>query len=789
MKQRGFLIFLFLASMFLGGGYSARAQTPNDVDLQISAGLDGKCRQNSWMPVGVLVSNRGADLPSTDLEIRIPSYDEPSGTPITIPAALPAGARKAFSLYAYPNDNTGKVVLTFKVDGKLYRRTSTSIQCVGRDDVLIGVLGDTVPAGIMPPKSQSNATSIAFLDASNLPDQPFGLEALSALVIMPQSDTRTLRPEQVEAIRLWVLGGGNLLVIGGGHWTNALGLGELLPMQPQGSTEITALAQPETLLAAPLTISTGQAAEDASTTLYSAAQQPLFSYHIYGEGFVSYLAFDPNTLSEAGLAEKLFAASGWQVSPGSAQIIAFSLPDSEYSNIYNALHALPEHIGFPLTLVCVFLVAYLLLLGPVSFRILRKRQEWIWVSSLVLALGFTLFMLLVGTRLRGKPLFQQFTIVQTWDKSETAVVRGIGGLYSPNRVRITPQADRQMWLFPFRSDSSPLAAVKLAPQGVQLPDLSFNVSTMAHFSLAYLHPAPDYQASLQIVWREDALRLQGTLNWNEDLPLHDSTLFTENGSYFLGEIHPGINHIDLMLSGSNIFLYPPNDYPPITFRSPGITPSSNDTSRILAEQLVNRSHGQAPDHIKNQRADILAEAIRNLPFSTPQRIWIAGWQQKDSPEQPGWSLSGTPITNEGQTLYLLSVSGDITPPGTRYQLSYNIDDVNQWNYLYPGDQILLEGWLPGGRNGFNNAYMMRKCTLEITASSNVQNASLALWNYDTEAFDEFNVPTSGRVEIENPTVYFSSTGLFQIQIGNTDQNDTLHIKKMFILPEYEVSNP
>lgn len=792
MKQRDFLILLFLASMFFGGGYSARAQTPGEVDLQVSAGLDGKCRADSWMPVHVLVSNRGTDLSSASLEMRIPTYDEPSGTPLTVPAAFPAEARKAFDLYAYPNGSTGKVLLTLNVEGKLYRRVSTSIQCVGRDDVLIGVLGDSVPASIMPPRAKNNAinTSFAFLNADNLPDQPFGLEALSALVVMPQSDTRTLRPEQIEAIRLWVLGGGNLLVIGGGHWTNALGLRELLPVQPQGSTEITALAQPEVLLAAPLTISTGQAAEDASSVLYSATQQPLFFYHIYGEGLVSYLAFDPNTLSEVGLAEKLFAASGWQASPGSAQIIAFSLPDSGYSNIYGALHSLPEYVRFPITLVCVFLSAYLLLLGPISFKVLRKRREWVWASSLVLALGFTLFMILVGTRLRGKPLLQQFTIVQAWDKSETAVVRGIGGVYSPNRTRITPQADRQMWLFPFRSDSSsPLAAVELAPQGVQLSNVSFNVSTMAHFGMAYLHPAPDYQASLQIVWQEDALRLQGTLTWNEDLPLQDSTLVTENGIYFLGEIHPGVNQIDIMLSGSNIFLSSPNnDYTTYPLLLPRISPSS-DTSKFLAQQLSNESQSETPDYIKDQRYNILANAIRNTPSPTPRRVWIVGWQQADSSTQARWSLSGTPIANEGQSLYVLSVSGDITPPGTSYQLSYHIEDLGQMSYISSGEQVSFEGWLPGGRNGFDNAYTMRKCTLEIAASADAQKASLALWNYDTATFDQFNVPASGRVEIENPTPYFSSTGLFQIQIENIDQNDILRIEKMLIIPEYEVSNP
>lgn len=795
-----FFLLIFAAILLPWGSHPTRAQSlPDGLQIQLETGLDGLCRVHEWMPVRVRVSNNGADLPNARLEIRVPTYGDSKRPVYTITSDLPGGGRKAFTIYVYAPPNTdGNIYLFLKVNNKTLGSVQTRVHCLPEDEILLGVWGDRAPEEMFSTALYSNMPrpSIAFLSAENLPDQPFGLDALSALVIGPQSDTRTLRPEQVQAIQLWVLGGGNLLVIGGGNWTNALGLQALLPMQPQGSVMVNGLTWPQTTFDTPLTASSGPAASDAYSALYSTDNQPLFFQHRYGAGEVAYLALNPDLLPDASAKQQLFSTIPWNVLPGSQHWIGFRSTDGPYDPLYNALHNLSQQQKFPIWLVCSFLGVYLLLLGPVSFRLLRRHRERIWGSSLVLALGFTLFMITAGTRLHGRLVFNQLSVVQAWEQSDTAVVRGASGLYSPRRTRLSPHTDRQVWMSVMQPDSfSPMADIEFAPGGVRLPDTLLNVSTMVHFTTAYTSPAPDYQSALEIGWKEGSLLVNGTLTWNEDFPLHNAVLITNNGSYALGEIRPGENIFSIRALKNDIHLSS-TDYNNYNVYNgfPSWPNNANGAPQIFTSIMQTDHYASYQDDFwQAQRQDILLSAVRKIPYQPSEQVWIAGWAQGNNKRfTPQWSLSNLPLQLDGEQLYLLSTNiilGAAPSSGKAYTQIHEITVPDQLSYIYPNDEDTFNGMLPNGLYGWQGQYTLNEAALDIVTKPTGQAVTVALWNRETETFDVLPPPVNDHIEIPKAWQYFSPEGMFTIRYTNPDSNDVLRIKKMRLTVIYVMGGP
>src|SRR5207237_10506049 len=125
-------------------------------------------------------------------------------------------------------------------------------------DYFCGVLArdastyDFLTALDLPPPIRRART--APLDPSTIPERAQLLGSFDCLII-DNAATAQLRPEQLEAIQVWVGTGGLLIEVGGATWQSTLGPlpSELLPVEPTGLTSVQSLSSIGDLLQPPLT--------------------------------------------------------------------------------------------------------------------------------------------------------------------------------------------------------------------------------------------------------------------------------------------------------------------------------------------------------------------------------------------------------------------------------------------------------------------------------------------------------------------------------------------------------
>ena len=114
-------------------------------------------------------------------------------------------------------------------------------------DYFCGVLArnpstyDFLAALDLPPPIRRART--APLDPATIPERAQLLGSFDCLII-DNAATAQLRPEQLEAIQVWVGTGGLLIEVGGATWQSTLGPlpPDLLPVEPTGLTNLQSLS-------------------------------------------------------------------------------------------------------------------------------------------------------------------------------------------------------------------------------------------------------------------------------------------------------------------------------------------------------------------------------------------------------------------------------------------------------------------------------------------------------------------------------------------------------------------
>src|SRR4029079_17407192 len=88
----------------------------------------------------------------------------------------------------------------------------------------------------------------------------------------------------------------------------------------------------------------------------------------------------------------------------------------------------------------VFLLTYVLVIGPLNYLVLRRlrRLEWAWFSVPLVVLLFSCGLYAVGAGLRGgQSQLSQAAIVQGAEGQTRAFATGFIGLFSPRRTSYT----------------------------------------------------------------------------------------------------------------------------------------------------------------------------------------------------------------------------------------------------------------------------------------------------------------------------------------------------------------
>lgn len=557
------LLLLLVALAFLAAGPALAAPAPQPGEIALSArpAYEGAFRAGTWLPVVVELENAGVDRM---VEVRVGTRE---GAQYAVEVELPNSGRKSVTVYVYMTPASRRLLVRLLDGGQELATRPLQLTLANQGARLVGVVAGPSGAVRLPARLPDGlGLHTVVLAPGDLPDHPLGLSGLSALVLEGVR-TADLRASQRDALGEWVLRGGQL-ILGGGEGLATVVAGLPPSLRPVDVAAVEPVA-PRSLLGGgsagpdlPLSRLEPRPGPDGRapyavplTAVASAA--PLAIEQSLGRGVVTALALP---LAHPALA----AWEGWPRLWGELLRPTHDLPpgfvpdtmtmDSFVEGtMASVLTSLPALEFPPLGLLVSLVAAYIVLVGPVTFLVLRRldRQALGWVVVPTLTLVFAALTFGLGYAQRGgEVVFNQVTLLEPADGGAgEARARTFLGVFSPaHRAYSLPVIDHAggpvtPLLRPISVqgpwDSSPPAGrgvyVQALPVGVEARDFE-----VAQWSMRAL--AADSTASLAGLTAR--VRLEGTTLTGEvvnrtSLALWDVALVQADRVLRLGHIAPG----------------------------------------------------------------------------------------------------------------------------------------------------------------------------------------------------------------------------------------------------------
>ena len=174
------------------------------------------------------------------------------------------------------------------------------VTCISRDNMIFGVLADQPSTYdvLNEVKPLHGFVRVAQLAIPDLPANAQAWGALDALVVS-NTDTGRLTPEQKQGLKTWVGAGGKLLVFGGLNWqSTAAGLKDVLPVNIDrtltvgGLPALQAYVKDSTMRDTVAVLAVGELL-DGAEILVEQEEIPLLVQRQTGMGTVYFFAADP----------------------------------------------------------------------------------------------------------------------------------------------------------------------------------------------------------------------------------------------------------------------------------------------------------------------------------------------------------------------------------------------------------------------------------------------------------------------------------------------------------------
>ncbi len=502
--------------------------------------LGGRFEAGEWAAVAVSLANDGP--PVTGRLVA----DSASGE-VARAVELPAGARKEVVLYLRPAAFVRQLEVAFESDAGSVTAT-VALRALDTSGATVAIVGDTAGALRAQLAARDAADPLAPFDVpvGDLPERPEPLRGVE--VIVWAGDSSALTDGQRQTLERWVATGGQLLVVGGPDWqARAEGFTNLLPLRGIAAVDgapvsgLTALAGALPAGVTTLTVATGTPVEGARTLvpLATGDDRPLIASVPRGAGRVTWIGAD--------LAAPAFA--GWQ--PGGAvwaRLVAGNplgtffggvpRPEDMAVGMSQALVNLPALAVPPAELLLAIIVAYILLIGPISYVALRRldRRDLAWVTAPILVLVFSAGSYGIGTSLKGSQIIvNQITVIRTVADGTVASASTWAGIFSPSRATYDLSVPGDALLAAVSTTGDPAGVSQATEQGdpAHLRNLAVNVFGMKAIRAETLVP---YQPSLRVSWQYVQGRLRGSVTNLTDAPVEDVAVVTGSSGEMVGTL-------------------------------------------------------------------------------------------------------------------------------------------------------------------------------------------------------------------------------------------------------------
>jgi hypothetical protein len=281
------------------------------------------------------------------------------------------------------------------------------------------------------------------IQPEELPRDFVSYDPLDAVVI-GDAPLSQLTEDQARALKWWVASGGLLIVTGGADVAglHATGIDAIMPVEFEGAQAEAALPELSTLYGRfessdPLLVMAGRSRTGARAIVGS-QDRPIVAERYYGTGLVRFVAFNPKLSPYRGWGgakilwtDLLLPAAEKRPTAGNNWVTVGRRGNSTSNQwgVQNFLFRLAEIEPPSPTYFLLFLLAYLLVVGPINYVVLRwkKKLDLAWVTIPAVVLLFTGISVTVAQLSRGgTPIGTDASLVELHQPD--GIKRVMGGL-------------------------------------------------------------------------------------------------------------------------------------------------------------------------------------------------------------------------------------------------------------------------------------------------------------------------------------------------------------------------
>jgi hypothetical protein len=528
------------------------ARGATSVEISAHPLVGGRYEAGGWLAVVVSLVNDGAP---TEGFVSAESTD---GTARRF-VELPAGSRKAVTLYVRPQAFARRLDVTFEApEGS--KTIELEVRAIDRASSQVAIVGDGA-GNLRPQIVGTDAGALPeplTLAPGDLPERPEPLSGIAGIVWA--ADSTSLTEGQRLSLDRWVAAGGQLVVIGGPDWqARTAAFTEILPVEPIAAGQATleslaALAEwadASAVDGADETVASGPTRDGAVAIIPGTDAGPLVAYRIHGAGRVLYAAVDLATPPYRGWEG---APAFWtRLLPTNVSLEAFFggpvLGPDEASNAMSvALGNIPSLEVPPAELLLAVIVGYILIIGPISYLVLRRidRRELAWITAPILVVLFTACSYGIGTTLKGSAIIlNEITLIRSAPGGGAATVQTYAGLFSPTRSSYDLTVDADALVAPINSTmfADPVArpastGTFVVEQGnpAHLRGLSMSVFG---FQALRSDAVVEHRPALDVSWSLIGGDVVGTVTNTGDAPMEDVAVVAVYGGRRVGDLGPG----------------------------------------------------------------------------------------------------------------------------------------------------------------------------------------------------------------------------------------------------------
>jgi hypothetical protein len=454
--------------------WAASGAWAQSVRWEVTVGFGNTYKEGAWTPIFVDIANDG---PSQTGEIAVPiSYGQPTVRVLNhaIAVDLPRNSSKRYALYV-TSEGLEEIYLNLAGARPQKRQLPPTREAAGSDTLVVVVGGDAGllnfltgtqaaagadwvdrvtptpdPYGGYPSETPVEAEiQVGHAAWDGLPESWLAWDGADA-VILGDAGFAGASPAALDALLRWVELGGTLVVPGGALSPEmaASPVANLLPIALTGTATLPDLAllgrwadQPIDLR--PVLVGKGTLVPGAAI-LCGSPDQPLISARSIGSGKVVFTTFDfgaapvkywdgqtsmwPRLLAQAPSRPSLAAGAEF------VQAQPYYSPEMDLRDAatYTPAAELP-----PFWLILGFLGAYIVVLVPVNYHVLKRfdRRELAWVTTPAIVVVFTLGAYALGYGIRGGEIvLNRLGVIEVAPDTGLARGRGYVGLFSPSRA-------------------------------------------------------------------------------------------------------------------------------------------------------------------------------------------------------------------------------------------------------------------------------------------------------------------------------------------------------------------